>query len=76
MRVLASWPSYAVVIALVGVLAAMRADVSLQPQWLAGLASLAVASAAYLLAAKRATRGDTATGYLLPLRERAMEGRK
>jgi AAT family amino acid transporter/GABA permease len=37
---------------------------------------LAVASAAYLLLTKRVTDEGTATGYLSPIGEQAMEGRK
>ena len=55
---------------------AMGADPSLRPQLMASLASLAVASAAYLLTAKRQHSGATATGYRTPLGKHAMEGRK
>ncbi|SAL36253.1 putative GABA permease [Caballeronia arvi] len=64
------WLSYAVVIAIVGVLAAMGADHELRPQLMASLASLAVASAAYGFAAKRHHRkeadgaDEVATGFL------------
>ncbi|BAO91619.1 amino acid permease [Caballeronia cordobensis] len=61
------WLSYAVVIAIVGVLAAMGADSELRGQLMASLASLAVASAAYVVAAKRHHRHEesaAATGFL------------
>jgi AAT family amino acid transporter/GABA permease len=71
------WLSYVVVAAIVGVLAAMGADPALRPQLMASLASLAVASAAYLLVAKRHQHGGgTATGYVLRIGQQAMEGRK
>ena len=71
------WLSYAVVIAIVGVLAAMGADHELRPQLMASLASLAVASAAYGFAAKRHHRKEesaAATGFLSD-DELAWEGR-
>jgi AAT family amino acid transporter/GABA permease len=61
------WLSYAVVIAIVGVLAAMGADHELRPQLMASLASLAAASAAYFFAAKhhhRHEESESATGFL------------
>jgi AAT family amino acid transporter/GABA permease len=72
------WLSYAVVAAIVGVLAAMGADPALRPQLMASAASLAVASMAYLLAAKRQPQPGfgSATGYLSPIRQQAIEGRK
>jgi AAT family amino acid transporter/GABA permease len=72
------WLSYAVVAAIAGVLAAMGADPALRPQLMASAASLAVASAAYLLTAKRQPRSydGCATGYLSPIGQQAMEGRK
>jgi AAT family amino acid transporter/GABA permease len=70
------WLSYAVVAAIVGVLVAMGADASLRPQLMASLASLAVASIAYLLAAKRQQGEATATGFRAPLGKHAMAGRK
>jgi len=73
------WLSYAVVIAIVGVLAAMGADRELRPQLMASLASLAVASAAYLFAAKhhhrRQEESDSATGFLSHEGELAWKGR-
>lgn len=69
-------PQSTVSAAIVGVLAAMGVDASLRPQLMASLASLAVASAAYLLVAKRVTDGCTATGYLSPIGEQAMDGCK
>lgn len=59
----------------VGVLAAMGADPTLRLQLTASPASLAVASAAYLLSARRQQRGGNATGYLAPAGA-AMEGRE
>jgi AAT family amino acid transporter/GABA permease len=74
------WLSYAVVAAIVGVLAAMGADPALRPQLMASAASLALASIAYLLTAKRQALPQTgyssATGYLSPIRQQAIEGRK
>jgi AAT family amino acid transporter/GABA permease len=72
------WLSYAVVAAIAGVLAAMGADPALRPQLMASAASLAVASAAFLLTAKREPRSydGCATGYLSPIGQQAMEGRK
>jgi AAT family amino acid transporter/GABA permease len=76
------WLSYAVVAAIIGVLAAMGADSALRPQLMASLASLAVASAAYLLAAKRHPRAgtsgseDTATGYRSQSAKPALGGRQ
>jgi GABA permease len=72
------WLSYAVVAAIVGVLAAMGADPALRPQLMASAASLAVASMAYLLTAKRQPQPGfgSATGYLSPIRQQAIEGRK
>jgi AAT family amino acid transporter/GABA permease len=70
------WLSYAVVVAIVGVLAAMGADPALRPQLMASLASLAIVTAAYLLAARRRPSEGTATGYLSQLGVASMEGRK
>jgi AAT family amino acid transporter/GABA permease len=71
------WLSYAVVAAIVGVLVAMAADPALRPQLLASVASLAVASAAYGVAARRQRQDDgSATGYLSPIGQHAMEGRQ
>ncbi|MDR3386040.1 MAG: amino acid permease [Rudaea sp.] len=70
------WLSYAVVVAIVGVLAAMGADPALRPQLMASLASLAIVTAAYLLAAKRRQSEGTATGYLSQIGAASMEGRK
>jgi AAT family amino acid transporter/GABA permease len=72
------WLSYAVVIAIVGVLAAMGADRELRPQLMASLASLAVASAAYLFAAKhhrRQEESESATGFLSHEGNLAWKGR-
>ncbi len=58
------WLSYAVVVAIVGVLVAMGADAELRPQLMASLASLGVALIAYqILARRRASVQDCATGY-------------
>jgi GABA permease len=71
------WLSYAVVVAIVGVLLAMGAAPALRPQLMASLASLAVASVAYLLAAKRHPHSATATGFRGPVaQQHAMAGRK
>jgi AAT family amino acid transporter/GABA permease len=70
------WLSYAVVAAIVGVLVAMGSDPSLRPQLMASAASLAVASAAYMLVAKRQHSGGTATGYRSQIGQEAFEGRK
>jgi AAT family amino acid transporter/GABA permease len=74
------WLSYAVVAAIVGVLAAMGADPALRPQLMASAASLALASLAYLLTAKRQPqpqRGySSATGYLSQIGQQAIEGRE
>ncbi|SAK48795.1 putative GABA permease [Caballeronia temeraria] len=71
------WLSYAVVFAIVGVLAAMGADHELRPQLMASLASLAVASAAYFVAAKRHHRheaSEAATGFLSQDNQLAWKG--
>jgi AAT family amino acid transporter/GABA permease len=70
------WLSYAVVAAIVGVLVAMGAASALRPQLMASLASLAVASIAYLLTAKRQPSGATATGFRSPVGKHAMAGRE
>jgi AAT family amino acid transporter/GABA permease len=71
------WLSYAVVAAIVGVLVAMAAGPALRPQVLASVASLAVASAAYWVVARRQRQDDgSATGYLSPIGQHAMEGRQ
>jgi AAT family amino acid transporter/GABA permease len=62
--------------AIAGVLAAMGTDPALRPQLMASAASLAVASAAYLLTAKRQPRDSSATGYLSSIGEQAIEGSK
>ncbi|CAJ0819315.1 GABA permease [Ralstonia flaminis] len=69
------WLSYAVVAAIVGVLVAMGADPVLRPQLMASLASLAVALIAYqLLARRRASAVDCATGYRLARPSPALGG--
>jgi AAT family amino acid transporter/GABA permease len=69
------WLSYAVVVAIVGVLVAMGLDAELRPQLMASIASLAFASAAWLLAAKRRNADDgTRTGYLAAADGRALSG--
>jgi AAT family amino acid transporter/GABA permease len=71
------WLSYVVVAAIVGVLLAMGADPALRPQLTASLASLAVASAAYLLMAKRHQHGGaTAASYVSRIGQQTMEGCK
>ncbi|AFT88674.1 amino acid permease [Paraburkholderia phenoliruptrix] len=69
------WLSYAVVAAIVGVLIAMGTDAGLRPQLMASIASLAVASAAWLLAARRRHADEgTRTGYLASIERHAMQG--
>ena len=71
------WLSYAVVAAIVGVLVAMGMDADLRPQLMASIASLAFASAAWLLAAKRRNADDgTRTGYLAAADGRALSGER
>ena len=71
------WLSYAVVVAIVGVLVAMGMDAELRPQLMASIASLAFASAAWLLAAKRRNADDgTRTGYLAAADGRALSGER
>ena len=72
------WLSYAVALAIVGVLAAMGADPELRPQLIASLASLAVASLAYFFTAKHHHRheaSDSATGFLSQENQLAWKGR-
>jgi AAT family amino acid transporter/GABA permease len=72
------WLSYAVALAIVGVLAAMGADPELRPQLIASLASLAVASLAYFFTAKhhhRHEESDSATGFLSQENQLAWKGR-
>jgi L-asparagine transporter-like permease len=66
----------AIVAAIAGVLTAMGTDPALRPQLMASAASLAVASAAYLLTAKRQPRDSSTTGYLPSIGEQAIEGSK
>jgi AAT family amino acid transporter/GABA permease len=56
----------------------MGADPALRAQLMASAASLALASLAYLLTAKRQPqpRYSSATGYLSPLGQQAIEGRE
>jgi AAT family amino acid transporter/GABA permease len=72
------WLSYAVALAIVGVLSAMGADPELRPQLIASLASLAVASLAYFFTAKhhhRHEESDSATGFLSQENHLAWKGR-
>ncbi|MBP0593339.1 amino acid permease [Paraburkholderia sp. LEh10] len=71
------WLSYAVVAAIVGVLIAMGMDAELRPQLMASIASLAVASAAWLLGARRRNADEgTRTGYLSAVDGRALSGER
>jgi AAT family amino acid transporter/GABA permease len=71
------WLSYAVVAAIVGVLVSMGVDAELRPQLMASIASLAFASAAWLLAAKRRPAdGGTRTGYLAAADGRVLSGER
>ena len=51
-------------------------DAALRSQSMASAASLAVASVAYLLTAKRQPRDSSATGSLSAIGQQAMEGHK
>jgi GABA permease len=71
------WLSYAVVAAIVGVLVAMGTDAELRPQLMASVASLALASGAWLLAARRRHADDgTRTGYQASIDGHAMQGER
>ena len=71
------WLSYSVAAAIVGVLIAMGTDAELRPQLVASIASLAVASAAWLLGSKRGNADDgTRTGYLAGADGRALSGER